>query len=56
VGAIGSQGAYDIYLMNLDGSNSHSITPDYFPDDFLCHFAVFSADDSHIFFIGQWWQ
>jgi Tol biopolymer transport system component len=56
VGAIGSQGKYDLYLMNLDGSGSHDITPDYFPPDFLCHFAVFSADDEVIYFIGEWWQ
>jgi Tol biopolymer transport system component len=56
VGAIGSQGTYDLYLMNQDGSNDHDITPDYFPAEFLCRFADFSADDALIYFIGEWWQ
>ena len=56
VGAIGSQGAYDLYLMNSDGAGGHNITPDYFPQEFLCRFAVFSADDALIYFVGEWWQ
>lgn len=56
VGAIGTQGKYDLYLMNQDGSNNHDITPEYFPDNFLCQFAVFSANDAVIYFIGEWWE
>ena len=56
VGAIGSEGKYDIYIMNSDGSNITNINPDYFPLNFLCHTPVFSADDSKIFFIGEWWE
>jgi len=56
VGAIGSQGTYDLYLMNRDGSGNDTITPGYFPEDFLCRFAVFSADDALIYFIGEWWE
>ena len=56
VAAIGNEGKYDIYMMNSDGSNNTNINPDYFPRDFLCHSPVFSADDSKLFFIGQWWE
>ena len=56
VGAIESEGVYDIYMMNSDGSNITNINPDYFPANFLCHTPVFSADDSKIFFIGEWWE
>jgi len=56
VGAIGSEGKYDMYMMNSDGSNITNINPDYFPSNFLCHTPVFSADDSKIFFIGEWWE
>ena len=56
VGAIGNEGKYDMYMMNSDGSNVTNINPDYFPPNFLCHTPVFSADDSKVFFIGQWWE
>jgi dipeptidyl aminopeptidase/acylaminoacyl peptidase len=56
VAAIGGQGRYDIYVMNRDGSENRNITPAYFPANFLCHSPVFSADDSKILFIGQWWE
>ena len=56
VAAIDGQGKYDIYLMNSDGTDNRKITPDYFPVSFLCHSPVFSIDDSHIYFIGQWWE
>jgi TolB protein len=56
VSAIDDQGKYDIYMMNSDGSNYRDITPDYFPNDFLCYPAIFSNDDSSIYFIGQWWE
>ena len=56
VAAIEGAGKYDIYLMNADGSENRNITPDYFPDNFLCYSPVFSADDSRILFIGRWWK
>jgi Tol biopolymer transport system component len=54
--AVGEEGRFDLCLMNSDGSENRVITPAYFPATFLCHNAVFSADDSKIYFIGQWWQ
>jgi len=56
VSAIGNEGKYDIYLMNADGTNNRNITPDYFPAEFLCHAATFSANDSSVYFIGEWWE
>jgi len=56
VAAIGDEGKYDMYIMNSDGANNRSITPSYFPTDFLCYSPVFSMDDSRVFFIGQWWK
>ncbi|MBN1923401.1 MAG: PD40 domain-containing protein [Nanoarchaeota archaeon] len=53
--AINDTGVFDIYLMNSDGSNNHNITPDYYPDNFLCFSPVF-AEDNLIYFIGQWWE
>jgi len=55
VAAIDQTGQYDLYMMNADGSDNRNITPDYFPPQFLCHWAVFSSNDSAIFFIGEWW-
>lgn len=55
VSAIDDVGKYDIYIINSDGTNIQNVTPDYFPNDFLCRSAVFSDDESIIFFIGQWW-
>jgi Tol biopolymer transport system component len=56
VAAMDSEGKYDLYMMEADGSNDHSITPEYFPSNFLCHSAIFSYDDSEIYFIGQWYE
>jgi len=56
VSAIGEQGVFDIYLMNADGTNNRNITPDYFPDTFLCHCPLFSSDDTKIYFVGEWWE
>jgi Tol biopolymer transport system component len=56
VSAIKDEGKYDIYMMNKDGSDNQLITPDYFPEEFLCHSPIFSLDDSMIYFIGEWWD
>lgn len=56
VSAIGNEGKYDFYMMNSDGSENVNITPDYFPADFLCHDPIFSADDSKVFFVGEWYS
>ncbi len=56
VTAIGEEGKYDIYLMNADGTENRNITPQYFPENFLCHSPIFSSDDSKVFFIGEWWE
>lgn len=55
VAAINGTGVYHIYMMDSDGTDNRDVTPDYFPDGFLCHTVVFSQDDSELFFIGQWW-
>jgi len=56
VAAINGQGVYHLYTINPDGTDNRDITPSYFPPGFLCHSAVFSGDDSKIYFVGQWWQ
>ena len=56
VSAINDVGKYDIYIMNSNGTGVRNITPDYFPNDFLCRSAVFSNDDSIIYFVGEWWE
>jgi len=55
VAAVGSEGKYDIHMIDSDGSNDQNITPDYFPTGFLCHAAMFSKDDSKVYFTGQWY-
>ena len=56
VSAIADEGKYDIYMMNADGTDVHNIIPDYYQPLFLSHSAIFSIDDSKIFFIGEWWE
>ncbi len=56
VAAINDEGKFDIYEMNSDGQNNKNITPEYFPPDLLIHSAIFSNDDSKIYFIGEWWS
>ena len=56
VAAIEDNGIYHLYMMEADGSNYRDITPDYFPNNFLCHQAIFSPDDTLIYFIGEWWE
>ncbi len=55
VAAMNNEGKYDMYMMEADGSDNHSITPEYFASNFLCHSPIFSHDDSEIYFIGQWY-
>ncbi|MBM3331130.1 hypothetical protein FJY68_04660 [candidate division WOR-3 bacterium] len=56
VAAIEEQGAYDVYLIDADGTDNHNATPDYFPADLLCHATAFAKGDSELYFIGQWWE
>jgi Tol biopolymer transport system component len=56
VSAIDNEGKYDMYMMEADGSDNHSVTPEYFASNFLCHSPIFSHDDSAIYFIGQWYE
>jgi len=56
VAAMGTEGKYDIYMMNSDGTNVRNVTPDYFPPTFLCQSAMFSGDDSELYFTGQWYK
>jgi Tol biopolymer transport system component len=56
VAAIEDVGQFDFYLMNSDGSDDHNITPSWFPPEFLCHTAIFSANDEIVYFIGEWWD
>lgn len=55
VAAVGTEGRYDIYTMNGDGSQIRDLTSQHFPQSFLAHESVFSADGSKIYFIGEWW-
>ena len=56
VSAISDAGKYDMYTMNADGTNTQNITPDYYQPLFLSHSAIFSIDDTKIYFIGEWWE
>jgi len=56
VAAIEEAGMYDLYVMNADGSDNQDVTPGYFPDQFLCHGAVFGKEDTSIYFVGEWWD
>jgi len=54
ISAMGEQGKFDIYLMDTNGKNNRNITPEYYPDEFLCHSSIFSVDDSKMYFVGEW--
>ena len=54
--AVDQAGRYDIVLMNADGTDPRNLTADLFPDSFLCHWAIFSADDLALYVIGEWWD
>jgi Tol biopolymer transport system component len=55
VAAIDGVGKYDIYTMLSDGKENSSVTPAFFPAEFLCRAAAFSGDDALIYFLGEWW-
>jgi len=42
-----------MFLISPNGENNQNITPDYSPDNFLCHDPIFSPDESEVIFIGQ---
>lgn len=54
--ATGTEGECYVCAVDSDGSNSRNITPDYSPRSLLCHSAMFSKDDSKVYFTGQWWK
>ncbi len=54
VSAKGTEGAYDLYMINSDGSEMTDLTSDIFPAGFLAHYVIFSPSDT-IYFVGQWW-
>ncbi|MBU7014708.1 MAG: PD40 domain-containing protein [Theionarchaea archaeon] len=56
VTAVGEKGVYRIYMMNADGTDQSDVTPEYFPEAFLCHAGWFSPDDTVFFFVGEWWE
>ncbi|MBD3349435.1 MAG: hypothetical protein GF400_09615 [Candidatus Eisenbacteria bacterium] len=56
VAAIDGMGVYDIYMMEPDGSGYENVTPDSWPDEFLCTHPIFSEDDSSVYFVGRWWE
>ena len=56
VAAVDVEGRYDIYTMNSDGTQIRDLTSQIFPQSFLAHESVFSADGSTIYFIGEWWD
>lgn len=56
VSAVDREGRYDIHLVNADGTDPRNLTADSFPASFLCHWAIYSADDRALYFIGEWWD
>ena len=56
VSAMNNEGKYDMYMIEADGSDNHSVTPEYFASNFLCYSPIFSINDSEIYFVGQWYE
>jgi Tol biopolymer transport system component len=56
VSAMDNEGKYDMYMMEADGSDNHSVTPEYFASNFLCYSPIFAMEDSEIYFVGQWYE
>lgn len=55
VAAVGNVGRYDMFMMSADGSDNHGINPEDYPDNLVIHWAVFSPDDTTVYFVGEWW-
>ncbi|MFC1550791.1 TolB family protein [Candidatus Neomarinimicrobiota bacterium] len=56
VAAIGSNGVFDIYISHVAGTDTENVTPDYFPENFLCHSPMFYDNNSKILFVGEWYE
>jgi len=56
VSAVGLEGRYDLFLIEPDGSGMVDATSDIFPPGFMANSAIFSMDDSSVYFIGHWWD
>ena len=54
VSAKGTEGAYDIYRINADGTGMVDLTSDLFSLEFLVHSPVYAPEGS-IYFVGQWY-
>ena len=54
VSAMGSEGAYDIHIMDRDGGNNADLTSEVFPTGFLAYGVTFK-DEANIIFTGEWW-
>ena len=53
--ASGDIGLYDLYTMNSDGTEAVLRNPSFVPDDFLIHWARYSADPMKFYLVGEWW-
>ncbi len=56
ISAVNGVAQYDAHAILPDGTGDRSVTPGYFPPQFLMHGAVFSKSDSALYFIGEWWN
>jgi Tol biopolymer transport system component len=56
ISAINDEGKYDMHIMNMDGANERNIMPEYFPANLLLREAIFSQEETMIYFIVEWWE
>ncbi len=56
VSAMGEEGRYDIFKINVDGTGTTDLTSELFPPGFLAHHPIYAGDDSSVYFVGQWWN